>query len=152
MDANQVRYFCAEYGEWYARLKYRGLNLGFPKENIIYRMLKGKISFDKHTGARELSIEETPKEYKGLEYVLDRMESSNPDAHAVFMMHWCVFFIKKKRANIRLKAKELGISESLYHERKNQAMAIVNFYFIDIQGPDSEWVDTQLRAEFEKIP
>ena len=152
MDAKQVRYFCAEYGEWFARSKYKGLYLGFNSEDVFYRLIHGKISFDKHQGSRELSIEETPKQYVALEYLIERMKSRNRDLWAVFVMHWCVFFINKKRANIRMKAKDLEISQRCYYERLSQAMAIINFYFVDFPVLNDEWIHTQLKVEFEKIP
>lgn len=131
MDASDVRYMCASYGDWFANQKYKGLNLGFSKENILYKIFHGTFNLDKHKTLNQLTVDETPERFKELELVLDRMKNSNPKLHQIFIMHWCVYFIGKKKANIKMKAKALKVSESKYYTRLNSAMDIVNFFFVD---------------------
>lgn len=137
MDIRSIKAICGEYGDFCNR----GVRnpLGFPSVNPIHTQMHtakavgnpGKIfkqigniivewSVKNHSQKpayrdRSLEYDVTPVQFLPLQGFLDTLKDTHPGMYAVFWQHYCVYFIHGKRANIKMKLKELDITKRQYY-------------------------------------
>jgi hypothetical protein len=124
--------YCGAFGKWWDQQVYKGLYLGYPSENIVYKLIRGTVSYDKNHGPRELGQQHIPREYKPLFELLEIMKVKHPMQHKVFMMHYAVFKLKGKHANLPMKYRELGLTKTAYRKALDEALVIIEFHLKDL--------------------